>query len=78
MSLKLSITNALILVHGKFLEIIHFRLADPVPPLDPGCHFDMMCECEKHINCRKEMLGPGGTHLELNYKIVNLRSYALS
>ena len=45
------------------MEIIHFRLADPVPPLDPGCHFDMMCEYdeyEKHINCRKEMLGPRG------------------
>ena len=64
MSLKLSITTVLLLVHGKFMEIIHFRLADPAPPpLDPGCHFDMMCEYdeyEKHINCRKEMLGPRG------------------
>ena len=48
--LKLSITTVLILVHKKFQEIIHFRLADPVPPLDPGCHFDTMCECEKHTN----------------------------
>ena len=60
MSLKLTITTVLILVHGKFLEIIHFLLAHHVPPLDPGCHFDMMCECEKHMNCRKDMLGPGG------------------
>ena len=60
MSLKLSITTVLILVHGKFQEIIHFRLADPVPPLDPGRHFDMMCECEKHTNRPKGMLGPGG------------------
>ena len=60
MSIKLSITTVLILVHGKFQEIVHFRLADLVPPLDPGCHFNMMCECEKHINWRKGMLGPGG------------------
>ena len=62
MSLKLSITTVLILVNGKFQEIIHFCLADPVPPLDPGCHFDMMCEYEKRTNCRKGMLGPGGEH----------------
>ena len=62
MFLKLSITNVLILVHRKFQEIIHFRLDDPVPPLDPGCHFDMMCACEKHINWRNGMLGPGGEH----------------
>ena len=60
MCIKLSITTVLILVHGKFQKIVHFRLADPVPHLDPGCHFDMMCECEKHINWRKGMLGPGG------------------
>ena len=63
MSLKLSITTVLILVHGKFQEFIHFRLADPAPPpppLDPGCHFDMMREYEKHINWRKGMLGPWG------------------
>ena len=72
MSSKLSITIVLILIHGKYQEIIRFRLADPVPPLDPGCHFDMMCECEKHTNWRKGMLGPGGgTNLEINYKIVN-------
>ena len=47
-------------VHGKFQKIIHFRLADPVSPLDPGCHFDMMCICEKNIYCRKDMLGLGG------------------
>ena len=65
-------------VHGKFQKIIHFRLADPVPPLDPGCHFDMMCICEKHIYCRKDMLGlggggggGGGRYLEINNKIVN-------
>ena len=50
MSLKLSIATVLILVHGKFQEIIHFRLANPVPPLDPECHFDMMCECENTQN----------------------------
>ena len=60
MSLKLSIITVLYFVHGKFEKIIHFRLADPVPPLNPGCHFDMMCICEKHIYCRKDMLGLGG------------------
>ena len=70
MSLKLSITTVLILAQGKFQEIVHFRLADPVPPLDPGCHFDMLCECEKH-NDERACWVPGGTHLELNYKIVN-------
>ena len=60
MSLKLSIITVLYFVHGKFQKIIHFRLADPVSPLDPGCHFDMMCICEKHIYCRKDMLGLGG------------------
>ena len=60
MPLKLSIITVLYFVHGKFQKIIHFRLADPVPPLDPGCHFDMMCICEKHIYCRKDMLGLGG------------------
>ena len=60
MSLKLSIVTVLYFVHRKFQKIIHFRLADPVSPLDPGCHFDMMCICEKHINCRKGMLGLGG------------------
>ena len=73
---KLSILTVLYFVHGKFQKIIHFRLADPVPPpLDPGCQFDMMCihVCEKHIYCRKDMLGlgGGGTYLEINYKIVN-------
>ena len=71
MSLKLSITTVLILVHRKFQEIIHFRLADPVPPLDPGCHFDMMCECEKHKLTKEHAGSRGGTHLEINYKIVN-------
>ena len=60
MSLKLSITNSFILAHGKFQEITDFRIADPVPPLDPRCHFDMMCECEKYINWQKDMLGLGG------------------
>ena len=49
MSLKLSIIKVLYFVHGKFQKIIHFLLADPVPPLDPGCHSDMLCICEKHI-----------------------------
>ena len=73
MSLNLSIITVLYLVHGKFQKIIRFRLADPVPPLDPGCHFDMMCICEKHIYCSKDKLGlgGGGTYLEINYKIVN-------
>ena len=71
MSFKLSITTIFILAHGKFQEIIHFRIADPVPPLDPGCHFCMMYECEKHMNWHKNMLGLGGTHLEINYNIVN-------
>ena len=57
MSLKLSIITVLYFVHGKFQKILHFRLADPVPPLDPGCHFDIMCICEKHINYQKDMLG---------------------
>ena len=71
MSLKLSITTVLILIHGKFQEIIHFRLADPVPPLDPGCHFDMMCECGKTHKLTKAHAGSqGGTHLEINFKIV--------
>ena len=60
MSLKLSIITVLYFVHGKFQKIIHFRLADPVPPLDPGYHFDMMCIFEKHIYCRKDMRGLGG------------------
>ena len=42
MSLKLSIIAVLYFVHGKFQKIIHFRLAEPVPPLDPGCHFDTL------------------------------------
>ena len=60
MSSKLSITTVRILVHGKFQEIRYFRYADPVPVLDQGCHFDMMSECEKHINWGKDMLSPGG------------------
>ena len=72
MSSNLSITTALILVHGKFQEIIHFHLADPVPPLDPGCHFDMVCECEKTHKLTKGHAGSrGGTHLEINYNITN-------
>ena len=72
MSLKLSIITVLTLVHGKFQKIMHFCLADPVPHLDSGCHFDMICDCEKHINWQKDMLGVGaGVHLEINYKIVN-------
>ena len=59
MSLKLSIITVLTLVHEKFQKIIHFQLADPVSPLDPGCHFDIMCEYEKHINRRNDMLGLG-------------------
>ena len=65
MSLQLSIITVLYLVHG-FQKIIHFRLADTVPPQDPGCHFDMMCECEKHIYCRKDMLGLGGGDIPRN------------
>ena len=59
MSLKLSIIIALTSDHGKFLKIIHFRLADPAR-LEPGWHFDMMCECVKHTYWRKDMLGLGG------------------
>ena len=67
----------LILVHGKFQEIIHVRLADPVPPpLDPGCHFDMMCGCVDVKNTQTDeracwVSGGGGTHLGINNKIVN-------
>ena len=75
MSLKLSIIKVLYFVHENFQKIINSCLADTVPPpLDPGCHFDMMCICEKHIYCQKDMLGlggGGGTYLEINYKIVN-------
>ena len=60
MSLKLSITNSFILAHGIIQETTHFRVADPVPPLDPRCHFDMMCECEQYINWQKDILGLGG------------------
>ena len=42
-------------------------------PLDPGCNFGIMCECENYIYCRKDMLGLGvGAYLEINYKIVKL------
>ena len=72
MSLKLSIITVLYFVHEKFQKIIHFRLADPVPPLDPGCHFYMMCICEKtHILSKGHAGSRGGTYLEINYKIVN-------
>ena len=78
MSLKLSIITVLYFDHGKFQKIIHFCLADPVPHLDPGCHFDMMCICEKHIILSKGHAGSRwGTYLEINYKIVNYISYAL-
>ena len=60
MSLELCIITSLTLVHGKLQKNIHFCLADPVFPLDPGCHFDMICACEKHIYWRKDMLGLGG------------------
>ena len=38
----------------------HFRLADPVPPLDPECHFDVFCECAKRTCWQKGMLSHWG------------------
>ena len=41
------------------------------PPLhlDPGCHFDMFCECVKRTCWQKGILGHGGgTHPKINYK----------
>ena len=34
--------------------------SSPPPPLDPGCHFDMFCECAKRTCWQKGMLGHGG------------------
>ena len=60
MSLELSIITSLTLVHGKLQKIIHFRLADPVFPLDPGYHIDMICACEKHILAKGHAGSRGG------------------
>ena len=60
MSLKLSIITVLNILFMENFRKLYICLADPVPPLDPGCHFDMMCICEKHIYCQKDMLGLGG------------------
>ena len=37
----------------------HFLLGWPSPPLDPGCHFDKLCECVKHACWQKGVLGHG-------------------
>ena len=42
------------------------------PPLDPECHFDMLCECAINIYWQKDMLGHGGgTHSKINYRALN-------
>ena len=61
MSLRLSIKTVLIEIHGQFQKIILFRLAYPViHPLDPGCHFDIMCECKKTHILTKGHAGSSG------------------
>ena len=56
----------------KISENYTFHLSDPVPLLDTGCHFDMLCECEKtHILSKGYAGSRGGTYLEINLKIVN-------
>ena len=37
-----------------------FCFVDPAPPLDPGSHFDMLCELARKIIWQKGMLCHGG------------------
>ena len=83
MSLKLSITTdnyLLTLVHGKFQTILYiFAFADPVLPLDPGCHFDIMCGYEKKTytdekTCR---FGGGDIYIEINYTRIRRKVLSL-
>ena len=46
---------------------VFFCFVDPVappPPLDPECHFDMLCECARNIYWQKGMLGHGREHTQ--------------
>ena len=54
MSSKLSIKTVLYFAHGKFQKNIHFPLADPVHPLDPG---------SPTITCYRELGGSGNSEV---------------
>ena len=51
------------LFHKLFSVMNHLSLGWPGShPLDPGCRFDMLCECVKRTCWQKDMLGHEGEH----------------
>ena len=53
-------TSFFISCKGTFHRCEPFSLVWPCFPLDPRCHFDMLCECVKRTCWQKGMLDHGG------------------
>ena len=63
------------MISANRVFMVVFRTADPVPPLDPGSHSDMLCRKIICINTQKEILGHGGGNTPQNKLECNIFAF---